>query len=85
MLSLPEVPWRRIALERLDGDTYRVRVLDVEGDDQFEEVLEVVSTCLAGTGRLMEKNAEARTAVLTTSGYAAFYRNLVFEGVRVED
>lgn len=85
MLSLPEVPWHKIAIEPLGGNAHRVRVLEIERDDEFEEVLGVVADCLANTGGVVSVNAGDRTAVVTISDYAAFFKNLVFEGIGVAD
>lgn len=85
MLSLPETPWRKIALEELGGEMYRVNVLEIGHDEQFFEVVKVVAATLAGAGRVVESNAATRSVLVTTTDYAAFLKNLVFEGVGLDE
>jgi hypothetical protein len=84
MLCLPEVPWKKVAVEELGAGTYGLKVLDAENDDQFDEVVKVVAGCLTEADATIETNIPMRTVLVTTRDYAGFLRNLTFEGVGVE-
>ncbi len=86
MLSLPSKPWKKVKIDALGGDEYRITFLSPLADEaQFKEVIEEDIASSAGEhDRLGDPDWHSRGVTLPTSDLPAFKRKLVYASIMIE-
>lgn len=86
MLSLPSKPWKKVRIDELVDDEYRVIFLsELEGEAQFEEIVEEdIVASLGELDRVVARDWTSRSVVVKSPDPSAFKRNLVFACIMVE-
>ena len=86
MLSLPSKPWKRVRIEALAEQRYRLVFLtELPSEAEFLESIEKdLRPALAPKDSLGSPDWPARSVTLSTSDVVTFKRNLVFACVMVE-
>jgi hypothetical protein len=86
MLSLPSKPWKKIKLETVGKDSYRLVFLtDMATEDEFNETIgKDVVPCLTPKDSLGPADWASRSVTFTTKDLVTFKRNLVFACLMVE-
>ncbi len=86
MLSLPSKPWKRVRIDALGGDEYRITfVSPLEDEAQFREAVdEDIAASLGPNDRLGEPDWPSRSVTVNTADLAALKRKLVYASIMVE-
>ncbi len=86
MLSLPSKPWKKVKLEPLGEDQYRITFLSpFEEKAQFLAVIEADIAAGLGEGdRLGEPDWPSRSVTMWTADLPSFDRKLVFASIIIE-
>jgi hypothetical protein len=86
MLSLPSKPWKKIKLETVGEDTYRLVFLtDMPSEADFDETIaKDVLPCLGPKDSLGSADWASRSVTFSTRDLVTFKRNLVFACLMVE-
>ncbi|MBI4292602.1 MAG: hypothetical protein HY661_14090 [Betaproteobacteria bacterium] len=86
MLSLPSKPWKKVKIDALGADEYRLTFLSPLDDEaQFKEVLEEdIAASLGEQDRLGDPDWPSRSVTVTLSDLAAFKRKLVYASIMIE-
>jgi len=86
MLSLPSKPWKKVKIDLLGEQEYRITFLSPLDDEaQFLEVIEedLVSS-LGERDRLGKPDWVSRSVTLSTPDLAAVKRKLVYASIMIE-
>ncbi len=86
MLSLPSKPWKKVKIDALGDQVFRITFLtELENEAQFLEVIEedLVSS-LAEQDSLGPPDWQSRSVTLTTADLGAFRRKLIFASIMIE-
>ena len=86
MLSLPSKPWKKVKIDPMGGQDFRITFLSpLESEAQFFEVIEedLVSN-LSEHDRLGVRDWPSQSVTLTTANLAEFRRRLVFACIMIE-
>jgi hypothetical protein len=86
MLSLPSKPWKKIRIEAVANDRYRlVFVTDFPDEAAFAQAIENdIRPALGASDDLDAPDWPSRSVMLTTTDLRTFKRNLVYACVMVE-
>jgi len=86
MLSLPSKPWKKVKIDALGSDQYRITFVSPLADEaEFDEsVDEDIASCLAGQDSLGAADWPSRSVVVTTTDLDALKRKLVYASIMVE-
>ncbi len=86
MLSLPSKPWKRVKIDALGGDEYRISfVSPLDDEAQFREAIEQdIVASLGEKDRLGTPDWPSRSLTLNTADLAAFKRKLVYASIMIE-
>jgi hypothetical protein len=86
MISLPSKPWKRVKLEDVAEQRYRIVFLtEMPGESDFIEAVEKdIRPCLGKDDELDMPDWPSRSVILMTRDLPTFKRNLVFACVMVE-
>lgn len=86
MLSLPSKPWKKVRLEPLGADEYRITFVSLLADEaQFHEAIdEDIVSSLGQHDKLGTPDWHSRSVTLTTSDLPAFKRKLVYASIMIE-
>jgi len=86
MLSLPSKPWKKVKIDPLGGEEYRLTFLSpLENELQFREaVAEDIASSLGEQDRLGQADWQSRSVTLSTTDLKAFKRKLIFASVMIE-
>jgi hypothetical protein len=86
VLSLPSKPWKKVRLEAVAEQRYRIVFLtEFSTEAEFREAIEKdIRPCLGPKDELGEADWPSRSVTLTTRDLPTFRRNLVFACVMVE-
>ncbi len=86
MLSLPSKPWKRVKIEALAEQRYRLVFLsEMPTEADFRTSLEKdIQPCLGRQDALESADWPSRSVTLATADLRTFKRNLVFACVMVE-
>ena len=86
MLSLPSKPWKKVKIDALGGDEYRITfVSPLDNETQFNEVIEEdIVASLGAQDRLGDRDWPSRSVKLTTADMPAFKRKLIYASIMIE-
>ena len=86
MLSLPSKPWKKVKIDELGNQEYRLTFLSpLENELQFREaVVEDIASSLGEQDRLGQSDWQSRSVTLTITDLKAFKRKLIFASVMIE-
>lgn len=86
MLSLPSKPWKKVKIDALGDQVFRITFLsELENEVQFLEVIgEDIASSLGERDRLGEPDWQSRSVTLTTADLDAFRRKLIFASIMIE-
>lgn len=86
MLSLPSKPWKKVKIDALGDQVFRITFLsELENEAQFLEVIgEDIASSLGERDRLGEPDWRSRSVTLTTADLDAFRRKLIFASIMIE-
>lgn len=86
MLSLPSKPWKKVKIDALGDQVFRITFLtELENEARFLEVIgEDIASCLGERDRLGEPDWQSRSVTLTTADLDAFRRKLIFASIMIE-
>lgn len=86
MLSLPSKPWKKIKIETLGEQEFRITFLSPLADEaQFLEVIEEdLGASIGEQDRLGQPDWPSRSVMLSTVDLAAFKRKLVYACIMIE-
>ena len=86
MLSLPSKPWKKVKIDQLSEQEYRVTFISpLENEAQFlEAVDEDLGSSIGERDRLGKPDWDSRSVTLTTADLAAFKRKLVYASIMIE-
>ena len=86
MLSLPSKPWKKVKIDQLGEQEYRVTFLSpLDSEAQFLEAVEEDLGSSIGEGdRLGAPDWASRSVTLATADLAAFRRRLVYASIMIE-
>jgi len=86
MLALPSKPWKKVRIEALADQGYRVVfVSEMASEAEFLETIEEdIADILGANDELGPPDWPTRSFTLTTSDLPGFKRNLVFACIMVE-
>ncbi len=86
MLSLPSKPWKKVKIDALGEQVFRVTFLtELENEAQFLEIIgEDIASSLGERDRLGEPDWQSRSVTLTTADLAAFKRKLIYASIMIE-
>lgn len=86
MLSLPSKPWKKVKIDALGDQVFRITFLtELENEAQFLEVIgEDMVSSLGERDRLGEPDWPSRSVTLTTADLDAFRRKLIFASIMIE-
>lgn len=86
MLALPSKPWKKVKIEALAEDRYRIVFrTEIPTEAEFLETIEEdIREVLGANDELGAPDWPARSITLTTPDLPGFKRNLVFACIMVE-
>ena len=86
MLSLPSKPWKKVRIDQLGEQEYRITfVSPLDSEVHFlETVEEDLGSSIGERDRLGKPDWESRSVTLTTADLAAFKRKLVYASIMIE-
>ncbi len=85
MLSLPSKPWKKVRIEAIEGQEYRITFLTQLGDEtQFLEAVDDIAASLGAQDRLGQCDWPSRSVLVTTADLSTLKRNLVFASIMIE-
>ena len=86
MLSLPSKPWKKVRIDALGGDEYRITFVSPLADEaEFNEVIEEdIVASLGAQDRLGDRDWPLRSVRLTTADLPAIKRKLVYASIMIE-
>ena len=86
MLSLPSKPWKRVKIDQLGGQEYRITfVSPLDSEAEFLEVVEEdLGASIGVQDRLGKPDWESRSVGLTTADLPAFKRKLIYASIMIE-
>lgn len=86
MLSLPSKPWKKVKIDALGDQVFRITFLtELENEAQFIEVIgEDIASSLGEQDSLGEPDWQSRSVTLTTADLDAFRRKLIFASIMIE-
>lgn len=86
MLSLPSKPWKKVRIEPLWGDDYRITFVSPFADEaQFREAIdEDLVSSLGQQDKLGTPDWPSRSLTLTSADLPAFKRKLVYASIMIE-
>ena len=86
MLSLPSKPWKKVKIDPLGEQEYRITFLSPLDDEaQFLEIVEDdLGSSLGERDRLGEPDWPSRSVTLSTPDLAAVKRKLVYASIMIE-
>lgn len=86
MLSLPSKPWKKVKIDALGGNEYRITfVSPLDDEEQFGEVIEEdIVASLGEQDRLGDRDWPSRSVTLTTADLPAFKRKLIYASIMIE-
>ena len=86
MISLPSKPWKKVNIEALPEQRYRiVFVTEMPTETDFREAVEKdLRPCMGVGDELGEADWPSRSVVLTTRDLPTLKRNMVFACVMIE-
>lgn len=86
MLSLPSKPWKKVRIESIGGDEYRITfVSPLDGEAQFRQAIdEDIASSLGPQDKLGTPDWPSRSVTLITADLPAFKRKLVYASIMIE-
>lgn len=86
MISLPSKPWKKVKIEALPEQRYRiVFVTEMPTEAEFREAVEKdIQPCLGAGDEMGTMDWPSRSVILTTRDLPTFKRNMVFACVMIE-
>ena len=86
MLSLPSKPWKKVRINPLGGEDYRITFISPLDDEaQFQEAIDDdIASSLGPQDRLGTPDWPSKSVTLTTNDLAAFKRKLVYASIMIE-
>lgn len=86
MISLPSKPWKKVSMEALAGNDYRIVFLtEMPTEAEFFEAIEKdIRPCLGVRDELGTPDWASRSVKLTTLDLPNFKRNMVYACVMIE-
>lgn len=86
MISLPSKPWKKVKIETLAQDRYRIVFQsELTSEAAFIEALEKdLRPCLGTNDQLDSPDWASRSVLLSTTDLRTFKRNMVYACVMVE-
>jgi len=86
VLALPSKPWKKVRIEALADQSYRLVFLtEIDSEAEFLEIVEEdIQDVLNPLDRVTSVDWPSRSLVVTTPDLTALKRNLVFSCIMVE-